>query len=59
MAFLYPFGTNREEATSMTMPKFEVNSIWSRVRSDVDVDDLIFDAEGYSAKEDDRVCSDR
>ena len=27
----------------MTMPKYEVNSIWSRVRSDVDVDDLIFD----------------
>ena len=26
----------------MTMMKREVNSIWSRVRSDVDVDDLIF-----------------
>ena len=43
----------------MTMPKYEVNSIWSRVRSDVDVDDLIFDSDGYNAKEDDRVCSDR
>ena len=28
----------------MTMPKKEVNSIWSRVRSDMDVDDLIFHA---------------
>lgn len=25
----------------MTMPKREVNNIWSRVRADVDVDDLI------------------
>ena len=43
----------------MTMPKYEVNNIWARVRSDVDVDDLIFDADGYSAKEDSSVCSDR
>ena len=43
----------------MTMPKYDVNNIWARVRSDVDVDDLIFDAEGYSAKEADKVCSDR
>ena len=27
----------------MTMPKREVNNIWSRVRADVDVDDLIFE----------------
>jgi len=27
----------------MTMPKRETNSIWSRVREDVDIDDLIFD----------------
>ena len=31
-----------KELNSMTMMKREVNSIWSRVRSDVDVDDLIF-----------------
>ena len=26
----------------MTMPKQEVNSIWSKVREDKDIDDLIF-----------------
>lgn len=43
----------------MTMSKYEVNNIWSRVRSDVDVDDLIFHSDGYNAKEDDKACSDR
>lgn len=43
----------------MTMPKKEINSIWSRVRSDMDVDDLIFNSDGYNAREDDMVCSDR
>ena len=31
----------------MTMVKREVNSIWSRVREDLDVDDLIFDYDTY------------
>ena len=29
----------------MTMLKKEVNNIWARVRSDVDIDDLIFNYE--------------
>ena len=29
----------------MTMPKREVNSIWSKVREDRDIDDLIFNYE--------------
>lgn len=37
----------------MTMPKREVNSIWSKVRSDIDVDDLIFNYETYHTSEDD------
>lgn len=44
--------------TAMTMPKREVNTIWSKVRSDVDVDDLIFNYEAYHTDEDD-TCSDR
>ncbi len=27
----------------MTMPKRDVNSVWSRVREDKDLDDLIFE----------------
>ena len=42
----------------MTMVKREVNSIWSRVRSDVDVDDLIFNYEETHSSED-KSCSDR
>lgn len=37
----------------MTMPKWEANSIWSRVRDDVDIDDLIFNYEAYHTSEDD------
>lgn len=36
----------------MTMLKREVNSIWARVRADVDVDDLIFNYEDTHARED-------
>ena len=46
------------EVNSMTMVKREVNNIWSRVRSDVDVDDLIFDYEGTHSREDE-TCSER
>lgn len=42
----------------MTMPKREANTIWSRVREDVDIDDLIFNYEIYHAGED-SACSDR
>lgn len=42
----------------MTMQKHEVNSIWSKVRSDVDVDDLIFNYDAYHTGEDETV-SDR
>lgn len=37
----------------MTMAKREVNSIWSKVREDRDIDDLIFNYEAYHANEDD------
>ena len=57
MVFLYP-NLRGKEGKSMTMVKREVNSIWSRVRSDVDIDDLIFDYEGTHAREDES-CSDR
>lgn len=43
----------------MTMPKYDANNIWTRVRSDVDVDDLIFRGDGVRTVEDDRTCSDR
>ncbi len=43
----------------MTMPKYDANNIWTRVRSDVDVDDLIFRSDGMPTVEDDRTCSDR
>ena len=42
----------------MTMPKWEVSSIWSKVREDVDIDDLIFNYDAYHTSEDD-TCSDR
>lgn len=42
----------------MTMVKHETNSIWARVRSDIDVDDLIFDYDGTHIREDE-ACSDR
>lgn len=37
----------------MTMPKWEVNAIWAKVRSDVDIDDLIFNYDAYHTSEDD------
>ena len=42
----------------MTMPKREVNTIWSKVRDDRDIDDLIFNYEACHTSEDD-TCSDR
>ena len=36
----------------MTMLKREVNNIWSRVRDDVDVDDLIFNYEDTHTSQD-------
>lgn len=43
----------------MTMLKREVNNIWTRVRQDLDVDDLIFNYENYHADEDAERTSDR
>ena len=40
---------------TMTMLKREVNSIWSRVRADVDVDDLIFNYDGTHSREEQSV----
>ena len=42
----------------MTMVMREGSSIWSRVRSDVDVDDLIFDNDRVRTS-DETPCSDR
>jgi len=42
----------------MTMPKREVNSVWSRVREDVDLDDLIFEHD-LGRDENGNICSDR
>ena len=42
----------------MTMQKRE-NSIWSRVRSDVDVDDLIFGCEDSGMEDSGPTYSDR
>lgn len=54
VVFLYPFFSNdRKETAAMTMPKREVNSIWSKVREDRDIDDLIFNYEACHAGEDD------
>ncbi len=37
----------------MTMPKREVNSIWSKVREDRDIDDLIFNYDACHPSDDD------
>ena len=42
----------------MTMAKREMDSIWSKVRSDVDIDDLILNYEAYHTS-DDETHSDR
>ena len=42
----------------MTMAKREANSIWSKVREDRDIDDLIFDYDVHHTS-DDNACSDR
>ena len=42
----------------MTMMAKRESSIWSRVRSDVDVDDLIFDSDRPQNQED-TPCSER
>ena len=42
----------------MTMATREVNSIWSKVREDRDIDDLIFDYDAHHTSED-SACSDR
>lgn len=42
----------------MTMPKRETNSIWARVRDDVDIDDLIFNYDEHHSSQEDTV-SDR
>ena len=56
--FVPIFHEQGKEEAEMTMPKWEVNSIWSKVRGDVDIDDLIFNYEAYHSGEDDAV-SDR
>lgn len=43
----------------MTMAKNEKNNIWKYVRSDVDVDDLIFNYDAYRIPEQDDSRSDR
>lgn len=43
----------------MTMIKRETNNIWSRVREDRDIDDLIFGEEFRSGHEDFLTCSER
>ncbi len=44
----------------MTMLKREVNSIWSKVRSDRDVDDIVFGSyDNAPADEKGQACSDR
>ena len=54
VVFLYPFFSSyRKEMSAMTMPKRETNSVWSKVREDRDIDDLIFDYEAYHAGDDD------
>lgn len=59
VVFLYPFfSSDRKELAAMTMPRREVNSVWSKVREDRDIDDLIFDYEAYYTSEDD-TSSDR
>ena len=43
----------------MTMVKREANNIWSRVREDRNVDDLIFGEEFHFDREDSMTCSER
>lgn len=43
----------------MTMPKSNKNNIWSCVRDDIDVDDLIFNYDAYHNNEEVQHCSDR
>lgn len=43
----------------MTMPKNNKNNIWSHVREDIDVDDLIFNYEAYHTNQEDEHCSER
>ena len=58
MVFLYP-KDRKEEVRSMTMVKREPNNIWSRVREDRDIDDLIFGEESYYGYMEDHTCSER
>lgn len=59
VVFLYLFQQcERKEMAAMTMPKREVNSIWSKVREDRDIDDLIFNYDACHTGEDD-ASSDR
>jgi hypothetical protein len=54
VVFLYPFFSSyRKEMSAMTMLKRDVNSIWSKVREDRDIDDLIFNYDACHASEDD------
>ena len=54
-----PLRIQPQEVKSMTMVKREPNSIWSRVRDDRDVDDLIFCEEFQSGREEYVTCSER
>jgi len=58
VVFLYP-KDRKEEVRSMTMVKREPNNIWSRVREDRDIDDLIFGEESYYGYMEDHTCSER
>ena len=49
----------KEEVNSMTMVKRDSNSIWSLVREDRDIDDLIFAGETLNGREMSQPCSDR
>lgn len=51
--FVPIFSDYRKEMAAMTMPKREVNSIWSKVREDRDIDDLIFNYDACHTSEDD------
>ena len=58
MVFLYP-KDRKEEVRSMTMVKRDPNNIWSRVREDRDIDDLIFGEEFRSGYEESLTSSER
>jgi len=49
----------KKEVNSMTMVKRDSNSIWSLVREDRDIDDLIFAGETLNGREMSQPCSDR